>query len=120
MTLRSRTLACAVAGAALVAGCGGDEPAGPAPSPSGGGGGGSSAATSCDRQQVPGHEGVDVQITGGSCEQAREVIRAAVGKGRQAYEAAGFSCEPSDASGGDTNYTCTGDGAELTFRYGAA
>jgi len=70
---------------------------------------------------VPGHEGVDVRVEGTDCARAEQVIAAAVGQGRQAYEAAGFSCRPEQAGMGDTNYTCTGDGgARITFRYGAA
>lgn len=78
-------------------------------------------ARSCGRQQVPSHEGVDVQATGLTCAQAREVILAAVGRGRAAYDSGGLSCTPSDAPDGDTFYACAaGDGRRLTFRYGAA
>jgi len=77
--------------------------------------------TTCDRQQVPGHEGVDVRVTGLDCAAARAVILAAVGKGRAAYSSGGLSCTPTDAPGGRTDYACTGDGGRrLTFRYGAA
>lgn len=59
--------------------------------------------------------------TGLTCDQAREVILAAVGKGRAAYESGGLSCAPSDAGEGDTFYDCTDpDSRRLTFRYGTA
>jgi len=79
-----------------------------------------SAGERCDDIPVPGHEGTDVRVQGSACAEAVEVVEAAVGKGRRAYEAAGFQCEPSAAAGGDTNYACVRDGARVTFRYGAA
>ena len=79
------------------------------------------ASTTCSRIEVPAHEGTDVALAGLDCEKARNVILAAVGKGRAAYAAAGFACTPTAAPEGDTDYVCTGaDGARLTFHYGAA
>ena len=82
--------------------------------------GSGTTAQSCEEISVPGHEGRNVRVQGLSCEQAAEIIGGAVGQGRQAYEAAGFACEPSPAGGGDTNYECTRGDARMTFRYGAA
>lgn len=119
---------------AAFAGCGSDT------SGAGGGGGGSGeqrqggqatqdqqpaggdsaqGGQSCDDIPVPGHEAVEVRVQGVGCPQAAELAGAAVGKGRQAYEAAGFTCQPSPAGGGDTSYACAGDDARVTFRYGA-
>ncbi len=82
--------------------------------------GNASAEGTCDPQQVPGHEGIDVRVTGLDCAAARAVILDAVGKGRAAYDSGGLSCTPTDAPQGRTDYACTGqDGARLTFRYGA-
>lgn len=75
---------------------------------------------SCDDIPVPGHEGTNVRVQGVGCTEAAEIVGAAVGKGRQAYEAAGFACEPSPTGGGDTNYACTQGDARVSFRYGAA
>lgn len=115
---------------ALLPGCGGDG------LPEGGGGGKTSdggsraappatpsgGARACPGPvTVPGHEGVDVRVEGADCARAEEVIAGAVGRGRRAYEVTGFSCRPSPAGGGDTNYACTGrGGARISFRYGAA
>jgi len=74
----------------------------------------------CDDVPVPGHEATDVRARGATCARAEELVAAAVGKGRARYQAAGFTCEPSDAAGGDTDYVCTRDAARVTFRYGAA
>lgn len=114
---------------AVLAGCGGDqrtagggggagdEGSGASPPPTTSGG----SRTCPGPVKVPGHEGVDVRVRGTQCARSEEVIAGAVGQGRQAYEAAGFSCRPSQAGGGDTNYACTGGGgARITFRYGAA
>jgi len=68
---------------------------------------------------VPGHVAVNVRTGGEDCDTATALVEAAVGQGRQAYEAEGFSCDPADASGGDTDYTCTRDDTRITFRYGA-
>ncbi|MDQ3609355.1 MAG: hypothetical protein M3459_10705 [Actinomycetota bacterium] len=73
---------------------------------------------SCDDIPVPGHEATNVRVEGVSCTRAAEVAAAALGKGRRPYEAAGFTCEPSDAGGGDTSYTCTRGDARVTFGYG--
>ena len=116
----------------VLAGCGGetsgDEAGGGAGEPSRGGsteersseGESASPSRSCDDVAVPGHEATNVRVQGVSCARAAEVAAAALGKGRRAYETAGFACEPSDASGGDTNYMCTQDDARVTFRYGTA
>lgn len=83
-------------------------------------GGSASTGESCADIPVPGHEAVGVEVQGVSCAQAAQVIAGAVGKGRRAYETAGFSCEPSEAGGGDTSYVCSQGDARVTFRYGAA
>lgn len=80
----------------------------------------SAAVESCDDIAVPGHEATDVRVQGVSCARAEELAAAAVGEGRSRYASAGFTCEPSDAGGGDTNYICTRGDARVTFRYGAA
>ncbi len=73
----------------------------------------------CGTVQVPAHEGTNVKVTGADCAVAREVVMGAAGQGRAAYEAAGFSCRPAEASGDDTNYSCSKGGARITFLYGA-
>lgn len=118
--------------ASAFAGCGDDVPGG---GEAGGGAGekpppgqeqGEPAADqatggqSCDDIPMPGHEGTNVRVQGVGCTEAAEIVGAAVGKGRQAYEAAGFACEPSPTGGGDTNYACTQGDARVSFRYGAA
>lgn len=77
-------------------------------------------AGACQDMPVPGHEATQVRVQGASCTQAAGLAAAAVGNGRQPFEAAGFACEPSDAGSGDTNYVCTQGDARVTFRYGAA
>jgi len=68
---------------------------------------------------VPGHRAVQVRASGTPCARAAKVAAAAEGRGRAAYESAGFGCAPSNASGGDTNYSCKKGAAKVTFRYGA-
>ncbi len=96
--------------------CGGDEESGPAAAPS-------QAATapgsrSCDDVMVPGHEAVELRATGVDCDAAMKVAAAAEGRGRASYESNGFACQPSEATGGATNYACAMGSARLTFRYG--
>lgn len=79
------------------------------------GGGGS-----CANVPVPGHEAVNLRAQGVPCALAKQVAAAALGKGRRPYQAAGFRCQPSEADGGDTNYTCTQGDLRVTFRYGTA
>lgn len=98
---------------AVATGCGSSEDVTVAPPPA--------AENDCTNVQVPAHEATDVQLTGLDCATARAVILAAVGQGRAVYAAEDFACTPTDAAGGDTNYSCTGpDGARLTFLYGVA
>lgn len=68
---------------------------------------------------VPGHQAVDVRAAGTECAVAEKVAAAAAGRGRAAYESGGFACTPSDASGGDTNYSCSMGSASITFLYGS-
>ncbi len=98
----------------LPAACGGDEePEITDPTELGGAG--------CAALQLPGHRATRIRAERIVCAEAERVIAGAVGQGRQAYEVAGFSCRPSQAGGGDTNYDCTGEGgARISFRYGAA
>jgi len=105
--------------AALAVGCGEDGSPAPDRAPDRAPAQESARAAGCERVQVPSHEAVDVRVRGVTCAQARRVIAAAVGKGRGPYSAQGLACEPADAPAGDTDYTCAGDGARLTFRYGA-
>jgi len=77
-------------------------------------------AADCGNVAVPGHEAVDIAAGGADCELARAVAAAAEGRGRAPYEAEGFACEPADADGGDTDYTCTRGEASIAFRYGTA
>lgn len=79
---------------------------------------GSPGGESCKDVMVPGHEAVEVKATGAECGAAEQVAADAEGRGRAAYESQGFACEPSEASGGDTNYTCSMGSAKVTFRYG--
>lgn len=115
---RSALLAGPVVAAVLTAGCGGStqeagtQETGPSAQ-------GSPATSDCARIAVPGHVAVNVQTGGEDCDTATALVEAAVGQGRQAYEAESFSCDPADASGGDTDYTCTRDDTRITFRYGA-
>lgn len=46
------------------------------------------------------------------------IAEAAEGLGRAPYESGGFTCEPTDAASGKTNYICTMGEAKLTFLYG--
>lgn len=86
----------------------------PVPPPAAGG-------TPCGTVDVPAHEGVDVLAYGIDCSAARAVVRLAEGRGRRAYDAAGFTCTPRPAPGGDTSYDCVAsEGARITFRYGVA
>lgn len=73
---------------------------------------------SCEDVKVPGHAAVDLKAVGAACAIAEKVAGAAEGRGRAAYEASGFACEPSGAGDGDTNYSCSRDSATVTFRYG--
>lgn len=79
---------------------------------------GSSGGESCEDVMVPGHQAVDVQATGAECGAAEKVAAAAEGRGRAAYESGGFACTPSEASGGDTSYSCSMGAAKVTFLYG--
>ena len=117
------TVIAAVTLVALIAsGCGGGgdspapEPPPPATSQEDAGG---QAGEDCGRVPVPGHEAVNIRATGADCRVAKAVAAAAGGRGRAAYESDGFACEPSEAGGGDTNYTCTRGEASVRFRYGA-
>ena len=78
----------------------------------------SSKATDCPDVPVPGHLAEDVKATGLSCDDTVAIANTAEGLGRAAYESGGFACEPEDAAGGKTNYTCTKGEATLTFLYG--
>ncbi len=69
---------------------------------------------------MPGHEAVDIRAGGVGCGPAKAVAAVAEGRGRQPYEAEGFACEPAEADGGDTDYTCTRGDARIRFRYGTA
>lgn len=109
--------------ALALAACGGDDEQPPSASdpavaevkaPAAGGG------EACQDVKVPGHQAVDVQATGVACAAAEKVAAAAEGRGRASYESGGFSCAPSDASGGDTSYRCSMGAAKITFLYGAA
>ena len=93
----------------------GSAPPPPAPEQSQSKGGGED----CGTVQVPAHEGTSVKVSGADCGVAREVVMGAAGQGRAPYEAAGFSCRPAEASGGDTNYSCSKGRARITFLYGA-
>jgi len=74
----------------------------------------------CPDVAVPGHEAVNVRTRGVPCSQAEQVAGDALGKGRQTYEASGFTCRPSEAGDGDTDYVCARGEARVSFRYGAA
>lgn len=107
-----RWLALAAALAALaVNGCGEDSSSNTEPSP---------RADVTDCGNVPGHEAVSIRAGGADCQLAKAVAAAAEGRGRAPYEAEGFTCEPADAGGGDTNYACTRGEATIRFRYGTA
>lgn len=79
---------------------------------------GSAGGEACKDVMVPGHKAVDVKATGAECGAAEKVAAAAEGRGRAAYESGGFACEPSEASGEDTNYSCSKGPARVTFLYG--
>ncbi len=103
------------------AGCGGGDPTSPetsAPEPPPPAT--SQEAADCERVMVPGHEAVDVRASGVDCSVAEAVAAGAGGQGRASYEAEGFACEPAEAGGGDTNYTCSRGEASVRFRYGTA
>ncbi len=70
--------------------------------------------------RVLGHQAVDVRARGTKCSLAESVAAAAEGRGRAAYESGGFACTPRDASGGDTNYSCSMGSAKVTFLYGTS
>ena len=112
ITRRLLPLGCALA----LGACGGGDPSPGAPAP------GQAPSTQggqrCDNVKVAGHEAVDIQATGLRCDIAEEVAASAEGRGRQPYEAAGFACEPAEAGGGDTSYSCSMGFALITFRYG--
>ncbi len=109
-----RWLALAAALAALaVNGCGEDSSSNTEPSPR-------AEVTDCGNVTVPGHEAVSIRASGADCQLAKAVAAAAEGRGRAPYEAEGFTCEPADAGGGDTNYACTRGEAAIRFRYGTA
>ena len=95
---------------AVLAGCGGDDGADRPPAAAG--------DERCGRVTVPGHEAVGIRASGAECAIARRVAAAAEGRGRQPYQSDGFACEPAEAAGGDTDYTCSRDGARISFRYG--
>jgi hypothetical protein len=106
--------------------CGEDEPGG-APAPEEDAGATQAAppttgqaTAECGRVAVPGHEAIGLRATGVPCRVASAVAAAAEGRGRRPYRADGFACEPADAGGGDTNYTCTRGDASIRFRYGTA
>ena len=102
--------------ALAIGACGGDEEsASPAPTRDASAGG-----EACADVMVPGHEAVDVKATGTECGVAEKVAAAAEGRGRAAYESGGFACEPREASGGDTSYSCSMGPARVTFLYGTA
>lgn len=101
--------------AAALAGCGGDDEPPAAPEPSAPAG-----TAECGTVTVPGHEGVGIRADGVDCTQAKAVATAAEGRGRAPYEAEGFSCEPTDAPAGDTDYACTKGDASVTFRWGTS
>ncbi|RZL32858.1 MAG: hypothetical protein EOP35_19230 [Rubrivivax sp.] len=63
---------------------------------------------------------MDIIATGVTCDEASAIAKAAEGLGRAAFKSGGFSCKPTDAPHGDTNYTCTKGKARVTFRYGTA
>ncbi len=75
---------------------------------------------SCQNVMVPGHKAVDVKASGVACSAAEKVAAAAEGRGRTAYKSGGFACKPSEASRGDTNYSCSMGPAKVTFLYGSA
>lgn len=80
--------------------------------------GSSSGAKSCEDVMVRGHQAVDIEATGAECGAAEKVAAAAEGRGRAAYESGGFACTPSEASGGNTTYSCSMGSATVTFLYG--
>ncbi len=79
---------------------------------------GSSAGVSCPDVPVPGHLAENVKATGLDCAATVAIANAAEGRGRAPYASRGFACEPTDAEGGKTNYSCTKGEAQLTFLYG--
>ena len=79
---------------------------------------GSSGGKRCQDVTVPGHQAVDVRASGAECAAAERIAAAAEGLGRAPYKSGGFSCAPSDASGGDTTYRCSMGPATITFLYG--
>lgn len=79
---------------------------------------GSSGGERCQDVTVPGHQASDVRASGAECAAAERIAAAAEGLGRAPYKSGGFSCAPSDASGGDTTYRCSMGPATITFLYG--
>jgi len=77
-------------------------------------------AADCGKAAVRGHEAIAIRADGVGCGVAKSVAAAAEGRNRQPYDAKGFGCEPAEAGGGDTNYTCTRGKARISFRYGTA
>jgi hypothetical protein len=106
-----------MAGVAALGACGGDASSPPPPAPPQAQSQGS--GQDCGTVAVPAHEGRNVRVSGVDCAVAREVVMGAAGQGRAPYESAGFGCRPAEASGGDTNYTCSKGRARVTFLYGA-
>ncbi len=113
--------------AVIASGCGGGDspspgpPSAPEPPPPATSqeDAGSQEGEECGRVPVPGHEAVNIRVSGADCGVAKAVAAAAGGRGRAPYEARGFACEPAEAGGGDTNYTCSRGEASVRFRYGA-
>ena len=97
--------------------CGGEEGSGSAPPPQTQG---ATNGEDCGNAKVPGHEAIGIRATGTECDSAKEVASDAEGRGRAPYESGGFACEPSEAGGGDTNYSCSAGSAKVTFRYGTS
>lgn len=126
MTSRTLALTLLTTCALVLAACGDDEPAvGPNTTaattqtdPQTPAAAGSSAAMSCPDVPVPGHLAENVKAAGLDCEATVPIANEAEGRGRAPYRSSGFDCEPTDASGGKTNYTCTMGEAKLTFLYG--
>ncbi len=110
--MRRRLWLVLVLSALVATGCGEDADPGGESTPA--------SAADCGNVTVPGHEAVDIAAGGADCELAKAVAAAAEGRGRAPYEAEGFACEPADADGGDTDYTCTRGEASIAFRYGTA
>lgn len=113
--LRTTSLSLSLVASLALAACGDDDPQTTSTSATAARTGG---GTSCPDVQVPGHQAVMVRAQGAGCDVAKAVAAAAEGQGRAPYEARGFSCEGTDASGGDTNYACAMGDQRITFLYG--